>query len=242
MTNDSDSFIQEVDEGLRQDRAMNLLRRYGPWAAGAVIAFILALLGWQVWNSVRINTARTHAEDYAAAQTLARDGNFDDAKAAFETLSGEGPAVYRVMAQMENAALLEQQGDLEAALAGFDAAAEAARDPIMRATAQMRAAYIAADTQDFDALQVRLRPVIESDTRMSYLARELLAIEAWEAGEETMARDTLENLTLAFDAPEAVRQRAQVALSVLGAAPPTEPETETGEAEAPPPAAEGENQ
>ena len=57
--------------------------------------------------------------------------------------------------------------------------------------------------------------------RISYLARELLGVEAWEAGENDLARDTLENLTLAFDAPEAVRQRAQLALSVIGPAPAT---------------------
>src|SRR5690606_671148 len=60
--------------------------------------------------------------------------------------------------------------------------------------------------------------LIESDSRLSYLARELLAIEAWEAGQPDLARDQLENLTLAFDAPEPVRQRAHVALSVIGPA------------------------
>jgi hypothetical protein len=91
----------------------------------------------------------------------------------------------------------------------------------MRLTAQIRAAYIAADTGDFAALQTRLTPIIESETRFSYLARELLGIEAWEAGEIDLARDTLESLTLAFDAPEEVRQRAQIALSVIGPAPAT---------------------
>jgi hypothetical protein len=94
----------------------------------------------------------------------------------------------------------------------------------MRETAQLRAAYIAAETQDFSALQTRLQPIIDSGSRLSYLARELLAIEAWEAGQNDIARDALENLTLAFDAPEGVRQRAQVALSVIGPAPES-PET-----------------
>jgi hypothetical protein len=155
---------------------------------------------------------------------LARDGNLDGAKAEFERLSNEGPRAYRVMAQMERAALLEAEGDLEGALAGFDAAAEAANDPVMRESAQLRAGYIAAETQDFPALQQRLAPLIESDSRLSYLARELLAIEAWEAGETQLARETLETLTLAFEAPEPVRQRAQIALSVIGPAPESDAE------------------
>jgi hypothetical protein len=105
----------------------------------------------------------------------------------------------------------------------------------MRDTARLRAAYIVAETQDFAALQPRLQPLIESDSRLSYLARELLGIEAWEAGNLDLARETLQNLTLAFDAPEAVQQRAQVALAVIGPA----PETSADGANAPAPS-EGE--
>jgi hypothetical protein len=235
VTNETDSFVQEVDESLRQDRMLSFLRRYGLWIGGVVALFLLGLIGWQVWSAMRVNAAREQSGAYMAALELARDGNLDGAKQEFERLRNEGPQTYRVMAQLHHAAVLQEQGDLEAALAEFDAAAEAASDPLMRETAQLRAAYIAAETQDFDSLQARLQPLIASESRLSYLARELLAIEAWEAGDVNLARETLQNLSLAFDAPEAVRQRAQVALSVMGPAP---AETTTEEAAAPP--AEGE--
>jgi hypothetical protein len=219
LSNDTDSFVQEVDEGLRQDRMLDLAKRYGPWLIGVFVVVILGVLGWQMWQGAQIDSARRHAEQYAAAQAMARSGNLDGAKTEFERLSHEGPENYRVMAQMEHAAVLETQGDLEGALAGFDAAAQAAHDPILRQTAQLRAAYIAADTQNFAEVQRRVQPLIDANTRVSYLARELLAIEAWEAGQPDIARDQLQNLTLAFDAPEGVRQRAQVALNVVGPAP-----------------------
>jgi hypothetical protein len=138
---------------------------------------------------------------------------------------------------MERAALLAIEGDLEAALAEFDAAAESASDPTLRESAQIRAAYIAAETQDFAALRTRVQPLIDSDSRVSYLARELLAIEAWEAGDRALARETLQELTLAFEAPDTVRQRAQVALGVIG---PGEETPADGAAEAPAPS-EGES-
>ncbi len=221
MTNESDSFINEVDESLRQDRMLAFARRYGPWIGGAVVVALLGVLGYMFWQDQNQQASRRHAAEYSAAQQLAREGNLEDAKAAFEALTREGPRVYRVMARLEHAALLEAEGDLEAALAEFDQAAEQANDPVMRDTARLRAAYIAAETQDFAAVQTRLQPLIDSESRFSYLARELLAIEAWEAGDANLARDTLENLTLAFDAPEAVQQRAQVALAVIGPAPAT---------------------
>lgn len=233
MTNETDSFVQEVDESLREDRVVQFLKKYGVWIGGAVVVFLLGIGGWQAWNASQLNAAREHAEEYSAAQDLARAGNLDEAKLAFERLTEEGPGTYRVMARLEYAAALEAQGDLEGALAAFDQAAEQANDPIMRQTAQLRAAYIAAETQDLAALQTRLEPLLESEGRLSYLARELLAIEAWEAGNLDLARETLENLTLAFDAPEAVRQRAQVALSVVGPAPTPTPADGAANAPAP---------
>jgi hypothetical protein len=219
VTNESESFIKEVDESLRQDQFTALARRYGPWLLGAFVVFLVAVGGWQYWRAQQVESARRHSEAFAAAQDLAREGNLAEAKTELERLSETGPRGYRAMARMERAAILTVEGDLEAAMAEFDSAAETANDPALRQTAQLRAAYIAAETQDFEAVQRRLQPLIDSDTRLSYLARELLAIEAWEAGQNDLARDTLENLSLAFEAPEGVRQRAQVALSVLGPAP-----------------------
>ena len=240
MTNETDSFVTEVDESLRQDRMLDYAKKYGPWLIGVFAAFILVLGGWQLWKSQSLNSARQHADAYSSAQALLEAGNLAEAKTEFERLSNEGSAAYRTMARMEHAAILAQEGDLEAALAGFDSAAESAPDDVMRESAQIRAAYIAADTQDFAALRTRLQPLLDSESRFSYLAKELLAVEAWEAGETELARETLDQLTLAFEAPDSLRQRAQIALSVLGPAPAAAtPETPADGAAAPAPS-EGE--
>lgn len=236
MTDDSDTFIREVDEGLRQDRTLTALKRYGPYLAGAAIAVLIGVGGWQAWDAYTTNAARAQADAFNAALQLANEGDLDAAKASFERLAGEGPASYRVMAQMELAAILAAQGDLQGAIAGYDEAAEAARDETMAKTAQLRAAYLVADTQDFQALRTRLQALIAEGGPISFLAQELLAVEAWEAGDAELARGTLENLQLAFDAPESVRERAGLALAVVGPAPNTEQEDA---AEAP---AEGEQQ
>lgn len=219
MTNESDSFIQEVDEGLRQDRAMSMLRRWGPYAAGLIVVILLAVGGWQIWRDQNLKAAQRESDSFAAALEQAQGGNLDAAKTAFEGLSNQGPRAYRLMARMEHAAILEQQGDLAAALAEYDAIVEAAPDDIIRGSAGMRAAYIAAETQDFAALRTRLQPIIDRGGHTSFLAQELLGVEAWEAGELDVARDTLSNIQLAFDAPEAVRRRAELALAVIGPAP-----------------------
>jgi hypothetical protein len=219
VTNETESFVNEVDESLRQDRALTMAKRYGPWLIGVFILLMAALGAWQWWQGEQEKRSRAQSDAYMAAIELAQAGNFDAAKTEFDRLSGEGPRAYRVMSKMQSAAILQGQGDLDGAIAAFDEAADLANDPLMRDTARLRAAYIAAETQDFAAVQARLQPIIDADTRLSYLARELLGVEAWEAGELDLARSTLENLTLAFEAPQGVQQRAQLALSVIGPAP-----------------------
>ena len=215
----TDSFVQEVDESLRQDRTITFIKTWGPWIGGVVALFILGLGGWQVYGQYMQNVAREHGDRYVAAQQMQRDGDLEGAKAAFEALYNGGPNSYRAMARMEHAGILQQQGDLDGALAGFDDAANVAQDPILKQSAQIRAAYIAADTQDLTALRARLQPLIDAHNQTSFLAQELLGVEAWEAGDFALARSTLENLSLAFDAPEEVRQRAQLVLAVIGPAP-----------------------
>lgn len=233
MTNETDSFVQEVDESLRQDQLLTVVRRYGVYLISAFVALLLGLVGWQLWTAHQQNQAQEYSEQFSAALDLARGGDVDGAKEAFEAMTESGPRTFRVMAHMALGAMHEQQNDLESALASFDEAADLARDPIMRDSAALRAAFIAAETQDFEAVQTRLQPLTESDGRLSYLAKELLAVEAWEAGNIDLARETLENLALAFDAPQSVQQRAEVALSVMGPAP--------AQASAPPPPSEGES-
>ncbi len=233
MTNETDSFVNEVDENLRREQAVSLARRYGPYVLGAFVALLLLIGGWQIWREYNVGSARRHAEEYAAAQALFEAGNFDEAKTEFERLSNEGPRIYRAMARMEHAAILVQEGDLDGAITGFDSAAEIAPDKIMRESAQIRAAYLAADTVDFPTLRTRLDPLIASNTGVSYLAKELLGVEAWEAGDTALARQTFEQLVLALGAPDSLRQRARVALSVLGPAPASETPADGATAPAP---------
>jgi len=234
----NESFFQEVEEGVRQDRYVAFARKYGVWVIGAVAAILLAVGGWRLYEGWSVDQSRDTSERFTAAQKLLREG---DAKAAgdeFERLSKTGPQNYRAMAMMERAQALEAQGDLQGALAQFDAAASASRDQTMKDSARLRAAYLVAETQDFAAVRGRLDPIIAEGGPISFLARELLGVEAWEAGETTLARETLENLTLAFDAPEPVRQRAQLALSVIGPVPAAAGATPASPAAAPASAAQ----
>jgi hypothetical protein len=235
VTNQDESFFQEVDERMRQDKVMSALRKHGIWIICAFVALLVGIAAWQGWGAWREHEAKSQADTFLAARAHLESGDMEAASSAFEALTTTGSPSYRSMAMMERAAILEMQGDLDGAVAQFDLAAETAKDDLMADTARLRAAYIVADTQDFQALRTRLDPLAAGTGQISFLAKELLGVEAWEAGEFALARETLDGLTLAFDAPESVRQRAQVVLSLLGPAPasetPAAPASQAGETE-----------
>lgn len=216
MTNDSESFIQEVHEGLRQDRVMAVIKRWWPWAAGALAVVLVGILAWQLQHSMALSAARAQSSAFAQAQDQARQGELSQAEETFAQVAEKGPRAYRVMALMESAAALQAHGDLDGAIAKFDEAAEQANDPILRDSARLRAAYLVAETQDFEAVRGRVNPIIEDDGPMADLANELLGIEAWKAGDFALARETFEAMILALDTSDSVRARAQLAMSVIG--------------------------
>ncbi|MDX2237541.1 MAG: tetratricopeptide repeat protein [Hyphomonadaceae bacterium] len=210
--------FEEIEEEVRRDRYAEWARKYGPWALGVVAALALGFAGFRLYEGYQRGQSQDRSAEFAAALKLVEEGKQDEAAAVFETLSKDGPQAFRLLSTMQRAGILAEKGDLAAAREAFDAAAEAARDPIVRDTARLRAAYLVAETQDFAAVRARLEPIIAEGGAVSFLARELLGAEAWEAGERDLARETFQALSDAFNAPESVRQRAQIALAVIGPA------------------------
>lgn len=221
--------FEEVEEEVRRDRYMQMMKRWGPWLAGFVILVLASVGGWTYYQNWQRQQAASHSEAFLEAQVLARAGDVDGAKQAFEALSNRGPRIYRQLAAMELAAIDVQNGDLEEALAKFDRIADEVDNDILRDTARMRAAYIVADTQDLASLRARLEPMIEEGGPFEYVARDLLGTVAWEAGEFELARETIAPLELAFEAPESVRLHARMLMAVLGPAQSGAETTETPE-------------
>lgn len=235
---DTETFVQEVEEGVRRERWNTFFQRYG-WALGGVFgAIVLGVAGWEAWRWFDGSQASSSADKYVAAQMQAAQGDDAGALKAFTELSSSGAGAYRAAAVVERAARLEQAGDLDGARKAFDEATKMADEPSMKAAIALRAAYLAAETDALPAMQARLKPLIEAGGPYSYLARELLAAEAIEAGENGIAAEHFSAIRGALDAPPALQRRAASFLLVVqpttGAAPTAA--TPASPAPAPPPA------
>ncbi len=210
----SDIF-EEVEEKLREDKLQVWWDKYGMIAIGAAVGLVLFVGLYSVFTAWRSSQNASAGERFTTIQEQA----LTDPVAAQQALADfqkSAHAGYKALAEMERAGLLQSQGDLKGAIAAFDNAAKLAKHPVVKQSAQLRAAYLAAETDNFATLQTRLQPMIDSRDAFSYLARELIGVEAYEAGMLDRARSEFAYLETALDAPSGVRQRAQSFITVLG--------------------------
>jgi hypothetical protein len=214
----TDAF-EEVEEGLRRDQYTNFFKRYAAWLIGAVVAVLVGIGGYQVFQGWQKRQSGGYADEMAAAQALLVGGKAAEAQKQFEAIAARAPAGYKTMALLQAGAARATQNDLKGALANFDNAAAAAPTKAYKDMARLKAAYVAADVEDFAKLEARVKPLIDEAGPFSFQARELIAVQALANGDEARARKEFEFLSVALDAPETIRQRAELSLTALGPKP-----------------------
>lgn len=230
----TDAF-EEVEEDIRRERLMAFFKRYGIWILSALVAVLLGVAGWGWWQADQRQKAAALAQALQAAQEQAAGGDLAGASAAMAQAAERASGDQRALALMQRAEALLQSQDAAGALQSLEAAAQSAREPLLRDAAALKAAYIAADSEALPALEARVKPLIDARGPYASMARELLAMEAMKAGDAARARAEFEFLQFDLEAPETVRQRAQAALAMLGPEPQSEgaaapaPESSAGE-------------
>ena len=213
-------FVDEVGDALKRDAQKAFALRLLPLAIGLVVVVGIGVGGYFGYKSWHKSALTNASVQYEGALKALDGGNTEAALGQLKTLSTDGPRVYKALALMQLAAAHSIDNKPKDAVAAYDQAAALFSDPLLADAARLKAAYIMADTADFAAMQTRLKALTGDASPYRYLARELLATKAMEAGEVTQAREAFEALTLALDAPEGVRERAQATLAMLPKAAP----------------------
>lgn len=212
----SDIF-REVDEEIRHERYKKLWDRFGLWlilAAVLVVAGTAGYRGWQYWQGKQAAEA---GDLFLQAITLSNEGKQVEAQELFGRLES-ATGGYPMLARMRAATSKAEAGDVEAALAEFDAiAADGSLTQLYRDIAALRAAYLAMDTQDYAAMEARLSTLAEDGNQWRFLAREALAFSAWKAGDIDATRRWLDGIVAAEGAPAEVVGRANLLLDLVNA-------------------------
>lgn len=211
-----DSFIREVDEELRQDKFNALWRRYGVWLITAAVLVVLgtaAFRAYDYWNTTRANSS---GDAFLQALTLANEGKSDEALKALEALQEDGYGSYPLLARMRAATVLAEKGDMDAAVAEFDAvSADGSIAEAIRDMARLRAALLLVDNGSYSDVAARAEVLAVDGNALRHSAREALGLAAWKEGKFEDALRLFEQINGDNEAPRNLRQRASVMAELI---------------------------
>lgn len=212
----NDSFIREVDEQIRQDRARDLWSKYGKFIVAAAVLIVLATAASVIWNQYRENQIAAAGDAYIDALDLAERDPPETAIEALDEIAQNGSGAYPALAQLRIAAERLESGDKQAAMEGFEAVADNAETPdAFREIARLRAGLIAVDLEDYASVETRLSELAGPGRAFRHSAREALAIAAIKAEDYQKAYEWIEPVVNDSTAPQGVRQRAQTMVDYL---------------------------
>lgn len=215
-----DEFIREVDEAVRQDRWLELWRRYGSYVVGAALAVVLGTavgVGWRAWQQQqKVEEARR----YAAAQQLLRQDRPAEAASAFAALAEEADSGYGVLARLRAAEAQAQAGDRAAASVVLDRlASDAETAPVYRSLAELLAAQQQLAAGQAPPSPAELEALAGAEGPWRHSALELRALAQMQSGDTVAARQTLDDLLADPLTPPDLARRAAELLAFLGGPP-----------------------
>lgn len=178
-----DSFIREVNEELRQEKARALWGRYGPILILAAVLLVLATGAYQIFSYWQTSKAGKIGDTYLSSLDLAQAQNFDEALKKLDEVQHSDFGGYPTLAELRKASLAMEQGDAAKAVAGFDAVAANKNAPeMLQKVAKVRAAYILVDSGTFEDVEKRVKDMANDVDPMRMSAREALGLSAYKAG------------------------------------------------------------
>lgn len=230
MSENPESFFREVDEGVRRDRMIALVRRYGPPAVLLIVLLLAGVLGWRVYEVRQEANLREQAAVYSAALDAAGLGvsvvaageetppevDPRTAAAAFADAAARIEGGYRHLARLHEAGFLVRERDFAGALTLYDAVAAETDDANLRGFAAFLAASAALEAEGPDAAIARLEPLAAPGAALRFSALELLGVAHLRAGDKEAAISRLAAILEDPEAPAELRRRAEEMMAALG--------------------------
>ena len=213
----SDIF-REIEEEVRRDRTLDLVKKYQNLFIGAALIIVLGTAGWRYWQHQELQKAEQAGARFEQALEDFRAGRMAESEKALAELSQSGPAGYRMLARLREAAELSR-ADAQKGIAAFDAlAADTSLPQVLRDLARLRAATLMANTASADALQAKLQPLLAGG-QMAGLARELIGLSLLKAGQYEAAGKIFDEILTDPNASPPLKSRVDLYLGLVKSGP-----------------------
>lgn len=224
---DSDIF-REVDEDIRREQYKKIWDKFGVYIVSAAAAVIIIVAGYQYWNFRAKSIAATSGAEFMQAETLADSGKIDDANKAFSALVESGPAGYQTLSKFRLASGNAAEGKLDEAIKIYDQIiSDSSVDDTLRNFARIQAAMLLIDKGEHDKIKQHVGALAEGTGPWRHSAQELMGLSAYGAGNKSNSEKFYSKLVSDPTAPQSLRQRAEMMLSLL--VEPNIPQSSSGE-------------
>jgi hypothetical protein len=211
-----DSFVREVNEEMRHDRAKELWTLYGKWVIATAVAIVLGTAGYRGWDSYTKSVAAKSGDRFMAAVELSNDGEHDEAIKMLDALALDGSGQYPALAKLRTASELATRGDVAQAIESYDQiAADSSFNESFRAVARLRAGLLALDANSLEDVTNRLQSLAGAGLPFRHSAREGLGLANLKAGKLQEALKWFDAIVNDADAGANIRRRANIILDML---------------------------
>lgn len=213
----SDEFIREVDEAVRQDRWLAVWKEYNTYIIGAVLAVVIGTTAGVGWRSYQESQLAANAKALADAAALLDEEKPAEAAAEFKALAENTGGGVAVIARLRAADAEKQAGNEEAKLALLNGlAGDGEVSSLYQRLAGLLASQESFGDSDADAMIDELDRAATPDNPWRASLIELKAIAEMKAGRIEEARGTLESLLADEDMPTNLQRRVGELLNALG--------------------------
>ncbi|MES2172740.1 MAG: tetratricopeptide repeat protein [Pseudomonadota bacterium] len=212
----SQAFMREVDDAVRQDQLLGFWQRYGRWILVAVILGLVAFGGWLYWQHYSKTQSQVVSEQMDAVLTTAAGGGTPDAKQLDALTKADQPG-YRASALLTQAGVASRKGDAKGAIALYAAmAADTKLDQPYRDLALIRQTALEFESLKPQQVVDRLKPLAIEGAPWFGSAGELVAIAYMKMGKTDLAGPMFAGIAKDANVPQSIRSRARQMAGLMG--------------------------
>lgn len=212
----SEAFMREVDEAVRQDQLLTFWERFGRWIVALVVGGLAVFAGFLYWQHYSRTQSQAVSEEMDKVIATATGGGTPDAKQLDALTSASQPG-FRASALLVKAGVAARKGDSKAAIAAYQAmAGDSSLDQPYRDLALIRQTTLEFETLQPQQVVDRLKPLAVEGAPWFGSAGELVAIAYMKMRKPDLAGPLFAAMAKDANVPQSIRSRARQMAGLLG--------------------------
>jgi hypothetical protein len=212
----SEAFMREVDDAVRQDQLLTFWERYGRWLLAAVVGGLALFGAWLYWQHYSKQQSDAVSEQFAKVLDSAAGGGTPDAK-TLDALTQASQPGFAASAQLLKAGTAARKGDTKSAIAAYKAlAADTKLDQPYRDLALIRQTALEFDAVPPQQVVDRLKPLAVEGAPWFGSAGEMVAIAYMKLRKPDLAGPIFAAIAKDDNVPPSIRSRARQMAGLLG--------------------------